>query len=1339
MRFTIGTKLAAIGGVALVGVLVLMLFDQHQTTRVFESANYANANTVPSFEDLTTAQTAIEGNRRRIWEHIAVSDSGVQAALEREMGESDAKADRSLDQYEKNDLSDDTDRRLLETDRSVVADYRAMRDKALALSRAGKKGEARDMVLANQALAAKLSTTFAHHFEYNVELGKKSASEAVALRSSAATTSWIIGLVALGLIGVVAFVIGRAVLRSLITCARVAENVANGELSVQIPEGGEDEAGDLLRSLKHMVDNLRALLAARKEMSRQHDLGMIDEVMPVAQFQGAYADMAEGINTLVMSHINVKMRVVEVVGRYAKGDLSVDMDRLPGKKALITQSIDQVKSNLLNLNQEIMKLVTAAKAGNLAARADGSRFEFSFKEMVEGINATLDAVIGPLNMAADCVERISKGDIPPKITETYAGDFNTIKDHLNQCIEAVNGLVRDANMLSSAAVQGQFTTRADVTGHQGDFRKVVQGVNGTLDVVVDKLEWYRSILDAVPFPIHVIDNNMNWVFLNKAFEKLMVDQGYVKDRQDAVGRPCSTANANICRTKGCGIEQLRIGVGQSFFDWCGMNCKQDTAYVLNAKGERVGFVETVTDLTSTLRVKNYTEHQVDVVAKNLEQLSQGDLNLDYTLLPADTYTKDVAKQFTKINESFMAVGKALTALSGDTSMLTSSAQKGEFSTRAEAAKHEGDFRKIVQGVNATLDVVVDKLEWYRSIIDAVPFPIHVIDNNMTWVFLNKAFEKLMVDQGYVKDRQDAVGRPCSTANANICRTKGCGIEQLRIGVGQSLFDWCGMNCKQDTAYVLNGKGERVGFVETVTDLTSTLRVKHYTERQVDVVARNLEQLSRGDLNLDYTLSASDTYTKDVAKQFAKINDSFMGVGKALTALSSDAAMLSSATLKGELSVRADATKHEGDFRKIMQGVNDTLDAVIGPLNMAAGYVDRISRGDIPPKITETYNGDFNTIKNNLNQCIDGLQGLVESNQVLQQLATNDFTVRVKGQYLGIFADVAQALNTTIENQAQALTKVQESAYVVAQSSGEIATGNQELSSRTEQQASNLEETASSLEEFTSMVNQTAENARSASGAAAQARTVADEGSKAVEQLVGSMDAINAASSRINEIISVVDEIAFQTNLLALNAAVEAARAGEQGRGFAVVATEVRNLAKRSADAAKEIKSLIKDSVTKAQDGQKVATRTGQIILDVVTNVQKVSEIMADIANATHEQTMGIGEINKAVTQMDETTQHNAALVEEAAASAENLDHQAQNLRQIVARYRLNANAQEPMASVPAALPAPTRRPVLATKAGRSPERPGSTLAPRKRDAKGGAAGKAGVQVPKGDEDEWESF
>jgi methyl-accepting chemotaxis protein len=258
----------------------------------------------------------------------------------------------------------------------------------------------------------------------------------------------------------------------------------------------------------------------------------------------------------------------------------------------------------------------------------------------------------------------------------------------------------------------------------------------------------------------------------------------------------------------------------------------------------------------------------------------------------------------------------------------------------------------------------------------------------------------------------------------------------------------------------------------------------------------------------------------------------------------------------------------------------------------------------------------------------------------------------------------------MDKMTEVIVQVKEAGETINTAAGEIASGNNDLSSRTEQQASSLEETASSMEELASTVKQNAENAKQANQLAAAASGVAVKGGEVVGQVVTTMSDINQSSRKIEDIISVIDGIAFQTNILALNAAVEAARAGEQGRGFAVVAGEVRNLAQRSAAAAKEIKQLISDSVSKVQDGTKLVEDAGKTMEEIVTSVQRVTDIMGEISAASSEQSSGIDQVNTAITSMDEVTQQNAALVEEAAAAAESLVEQAATLMDTVNDFKL---------------------------------------------------------------------
>ncbi|WP_281349786.1 methyl-accepting chemotaxis protein [Dechloromonas hortensis] len=342
----------------------------------------------------------------------------------------------------------------------------------------------------------------------------------------------------------------------------------------------------------------------------------------------------------------------------------------------------------------------------------------------------------------------------------------------------------------------------------------------------------------------------------------------------------------------------------------------------------------------------------------------------------------------------------------------------------------------------------------------------------------------------------------------------------------------------------------------------------------------------------------------------------------------------------------------------------------------AALISKASAGDLEARLdTDTLEGFYKELGSGINSLLETSGSAIgEIAGLLERVAGGDLTCTVDTEYQGTFAKLRDDANETVTRLRELVGDIQGSADAINTAAKEIASGNQDLSSRTEEQASSLEETASSMEQLTATVRQNAENARQANGLAGSAQSVAEKGGEVVGQVVETMASIHQASTRIADIIGVIDGIAFQTNILALNAAVEAARAGEQGRGFAVVATEVRNLAQRSATAAKEIKGLISDSVDRVERGNRLVDQAGRTMAEVVASIKRVTGIMADIAAASREQSSGIEQVSLAVGQMDQVTQQNAALVEEAAAAAESLEEQARQLAESVAVFRVGQEA-----------------------------------------------------------------
>ncbi|WP_161960830.1 methyl-accepting chemotaxis protein [Xanthomonas campestris] len=373
----------------------------------------------------------------------------------------------------------------------------------------------------------------------------------------------------------------------------------------------------------------------------------------------------------------------------------------------------------------------------------------------------------------------------------------------------------------------------------------------------------------------------------------------------------------------------------------------------------------------------------------------------------------------------------------------------------------------------------------------------------------------------------------------------------------------------------------------------------------------------------------------------------------------------------------------------------------------ARIVRAAAAGDMTGRVdTDGKQGFFLQLAQQLNGLLDANAASIEQiSALLSALSRGDLTVRMHGEFKGVFAQMRDDANATATQLADIVGRIKLSSTAINASAGEIASGNQDLSQRTEQQAANLEETAASMEELTSTVRQNAESARQANQLAIGATGVASQGGEVVSQVVNTMSGIEASSKKIADIISVIDGIAFQTNILALNAAVEAARAGEQGRGFAVVASEVRTLAQRSAGAAKEIKGLIDDSVHKVAEGSALVRKAGSTMAEIVASVQRVTDIMGEISAASQEQSAGIEQVNQTITQMDETTQQNAALVEEATAAARSMEEQAGHLAEAVSVFKLDAPAAPVHARPAASRPVAVKTAAKPVRSAAAPARP----------------------------------
>jgi len=1011
---------------------------------------------------------------------------------------------------------------------------------------------------------------------------------------------------------------------------------------------------DKLKQAKHTAESNVALAVSATK------------IMLILIAAGVLLAVALGlfITRMVQAQLGADPKEVgDVANRVAAGDMSVVIN-LAGKKddcvmAAMQKMVDSIKA----LVSDAAMLSDAAIAGKLATRADAGKHQGDFQKVVAGVNDTLDAVIGPLNVAGEYVDRISKGDIPPRITDSYNGDFNEIKNNLNVCIEAVTALVADAAMLSEAAVQGKLATRADASRHQGDFRKIVAGVNDTLDAVIGPLNVAAEYVDRISkgdIPPRITDS------YNGDFNEIKNNLNQCVDTLNALIGDMNNMSSQH------DLGEIDVVIGADNYQG---------VYRMMAGG-----------------INGMVNGHISVKKKAMAciaEFGRGNFEAQLEKFPGK-------KVF--INETIEQLRSNLRNFINDMGNMSRQHDLGDIDVQMPAESYQGSYHVMAKGVN-----------------DMVNGHIGVKKKAMACI------------AEFGRGNFDAELEKFPGKKVFINET----IEQVRFNLKSFIDDMNNMSRQHDLG-----------------DIDVLIPAERY-QGAYHVMATGVNGMVNGHISVKKKAMACiaefgrGNFEADLEKFPGKkvfINETIEQVRFNLKALISDANMLAQAAVDGRLATRADASRHQGDFGKIVAGVNATLDAVIGPLNVAAEYVDRISKGDIPPRITDNYNGDFNEIKLNLNNCIDIMNNLLsEADQVVRAAAdgnlderanpelfvggwkelvvgvnnivtnivnplmvTADYVDRIskgdmppaitaeyKGQYnliksnLNVLVEainritnaakevaggnlmvnlkersaqdeLIQALSAMVAKIVEVVTEVKNASDNVASGSVQLSANAQSMSEGASQQAAAAEEASSSMEEMSANIRQNADNAQQTEKIAVQSADDAKDGGRAVAETVQAMKAIAGK-------ISIIEEIARQTNMLALNAAIEAARAGEHGKGFAVVASEVRKLAERSQIAAGEISKLSVSSV-------EVAEKAGSMLSSILPDIQKTAELVQEINASSKEQDTGAQQINKAIQQLDQVIQQNASASEEMAATAEELSSQSAQLQSTIAFFRIDSQS-----------------------------------------------------------------
>ncbi len=398
---------------------------------------------------------------------------------------------------------------------------------------------------------------------------------------------------------------------------------------------------------------------------------------------------------------------------------------------------------------------------------------------------------------------------------------------------------------------------------------------------------------------------------------------------------------------------------------------------------------------------------------------------------------------------------------------------------------------------------------------------------------------------------------------------------------------------------------------------------------------------------------------------------FTSMMEAIQALIDETVELSESAEDGNLNTRGDAGKFKGEYRNIILGINGTLDAVVKPMKEVTEVMSQMQIGNLSVTVKGNYKGDYAILANAVNSTVETLNHVIEEiGNILSEIAQGNLNISKTREYKGDFAIISESLNKIVNSLNQTLGDINTAAEQVAAGAGQISDSSQILSQGSEEQASSIEEVTASITEMAAQVKQNAANANQANELSLTAKDDAVKGDGQMNEMLKAMHEINESSSNISKIIKVIDEIAFQTNILALNAAVEAARAGQYGKGFAVVAEEVRNLAQRSASAAKETTTMIEGSIEKVDAGTKIANNTAQALNEIVESITKAAELVGQIALASKEQANAIAQVNQAVEQVSQVVQTNSATAEESASASEELSGQAEMLKQMVNNFKL---------------------------------------------------------------------
>ncbi|CAN2040701.1 methyl-accepting chemotaxis protein [Candidatus Magnetomoraceae bacterium gMMP-15] len=859
----------------------------------------------------------------------------------------------------------------------------------------------------------------------------------------------------------------------------------------------------------------------------------------------------------------------------------------------------------------------------------------------------------PISRTVEVANAIAIGDTSQRLNMTSDDEIGIMARAIDKIPETMQKMIQVFAKVIKDIELGKLTVRGDQSQFDGAYSEVVQGGNTLIDVLTGHI-------NSIPVPAMLIDKEFNILFMSKAGADLLG-----KSQKELVGQKCyDQFNTSDCKTANCACTQA-MNSGQEVKretdahpKGMDMEIYYNGVPVKNSDNEIVGALEVVIDQTEMKKAMAEAQKSVE----NINNIPTPILTIDneYNVTFMNPKGADILGISPKdcigrkCYDLFKTVHCQTPECCGHKAMKNDNVFTGQTTADPDGLnmpiQYSGAPIKDSNGnIIGALEYIMDVTETKKAMDDAsakvdflnqIPAPVMVVDKNYNVKFINKAGA-----QAVGKISEACEGQKCfNLFNTGHCNTPDC---QVAIAMQRD-----GVFTSDTTAKLPSGE-------LPIRYSGAPLKDKN------DNIVGGLE------------------FVSDITKE--------MEITDGILSLSKDA-------LEGKLNNRIDADKFAGNYKRIVNAVNDTLDAVINPLKMTAEFVDKISKGDIPEKIIEEYKGDFNLIKNNLNILIDAMNDITllaeqmaegrldieakerskedklmralnnmiislnEVTKIAEKMANGDLTVEIKERS----ADdtLMQALNSMIKRLNDVMINVKSATNNVASGSQELSSSSEEMSQGATEQAASAEEASSSMEEMTANIKQNADNALQTEKIALKSAEDASEGGKAVVETVSAM-------KQIAEKISIIEEIARQTDLLALNAAIEAARAGEHGKGFAVVASEVRKLAERSQTSAAEISKLSISSVD-------VAENAGERLDRLVPDIKKTAELVQEISAASNEQNTGAEQINNAIQQLDNVIQQNASACEELASTSEELASQADQLQSAIEFFKIDDTGQNTM-------------------------------------------------------------